>query len=965
MALLRTQGSFPARRNKRVWILISQRSLFKICGKKRIPPPLSLSTAERIISLKDILFYILEQTQAGRDLSGLCGPGPLPAPSSNHAELSFRSVKALVGFLAKVQESGTGFFESFLADPEVQALFGPSSQAGPAPAFQELWDSPAFKRLFVLKLSLWFEERFPGYSLFLRNNLQALSRVERASVDEGMAQTVEGAAAQASFEDQFMDSLWMAVGDSPSSLAEFKSSRNRNLIFLHIHMIKLVFSLYDRDGDFSLSPEESEALACLPARILEISTEPFLRAYSKPVRDFFAPLAVSRYFTAHQRIPFWDGREFPAFTRQDLRFVGWRLLEGGALEGHLSYGEVSRQIAELWSLGFYIRQWVSLPGLQQADSNGEAFLSAGGIRSLEGLPRFYHWLIGLFKADPGEDPETAASSGSTIGAGVSALTKQDVEEFANFVDLELPEDIEPYLLIARDILQTAELYRSGWPVPIESVCNGLGADYIAGGESLPPDFELFSAEHSLTLKQILENQGHIASKAEQDSRLLFSLLQEEEWHEDSLSKQELGDGSGRFSANFVQILVRHFERDFPEQARFWKETLTNPLENPTASFFESAPAGGMPSLSGSPGLTAPQPDGGVSQFGPPDFQTGSSAFMDEPSYPDSQSLELSGGALARTALSPRQEKARVLWGLVRRPFKGHDRLSAQNIRSFVLNLYTAQALFDAWDENGDLRLSSEELRPLACLARRSLELALRPLLTEYPLLKNLHLPQALTAYLLRHQNIPPGFDLSSLDFNRSNLLSPQGIGFIRWFVRESERDRAWLFDPQKAENFSPSSDPFAQILPQPVTGSLAPVSQDPFRLSAGELSVLTALIYTVAYDSLQDLLYSKAAIGSAAAAKAQPEQEDYSLSDSLSGRLRQWLSWESPLSYDELLAWLRGLKQAFAHSDSAVVSSPPLDKNSPSGGLFIPCFDPDCLAAQEQESEFGPPPDSFLYPPQR
>ena len=885
--------------------------------------PLSQERAERILSLASPLLDTVKSLKAGQDLSSFCSADPSPESVRISSKTLFELGQDLAGFMATAQQSGEAFVESFFADPQAQAWLAPQPATARGDLLsrdggfsQEALFHPDFNRLFVAKLADWFEERLPGWSRFLRGNLSApiVAEPPHPFSEEKSA----------FFAEQVMADLWEIAGPARPSIELFRA--HARFVFLHIYTNSFLFSLLDQDKDLMLSPQEQEPLSCFYARLFEAAVEPFLSPYNDLVKSFLSPKALADYFISRGESSFSSGKAL-AFNQEELaRFARWRLLEGGEISEDLSYGGMSRHLLQGFSLVKNL-----IPGARQAFNDGGEISALSGLfnphsdlsglfnpqsadeashtlagpagaaggsdhfaKTSHGHRAFYPWLIRLLRAEPeqtlsssGLDPgaesvATARHTGhSRAGASIGAsniLTKQALEEFVEKSGRLLPQDTDAYLVILNDAMATAGLYQEAWSVPAESVCGAVAEEDTLATEPLPLDFEVFSARDSLTLNKMLASLGRILPEAQRDSQNLFIRLQGEWEAYDGLSKTELA--SGPLSTHFASVLISYFKDKFPEQARFWDEIFLQ------ARFEGPSPGGVLPSAPTSleydfPSSRPPAEFEGLDSTGGAEGADFQELLSADSALEGAGSAERAG--LAQEAGAPLEglspplpsQKAGILWQLIHRPFKSQDHLSAQNIRSFVLNAYTAQALFDVLDYDGDLRLSLEELRPLACLSSRLLRVALRPLRQSYPLLQEFPLSQVVIAYLLEHKSLPPfiAIDGASLSFQWVKL--PEGKDALSWFFRQSLESRSRIFD-------------LPNLLPQtPLAGE-----EGPFYLSAGEFSLLTALMHSAGYDLLEAFLYGRQEEEEATAPTAPSWRDSFA-------RFLQ----KSPLSLDDLRGW--------------------------------------------------------------
>ena len=91
------------------------------------------------------------------------------------------------------------------------------------------------------------------------------------------------------------------------------------------------------------------------------------------------------------------------------------------------------------------------------------------------------------------------------------------------------------------------------------------------------------------------------------------------------------------------------------------------------------------------------------------------------------------------------------------PPSAEKKLSAQNVKYILLNLYITQAFFAVYDANRDFILDTEELEPLSCLITALLSVMARDLEEKWWNVTGLYEAQAVTNYMIIHQEIPLDF----------------------------------------------------------------------------------------------------------------------------------------------------------------------------------------------------------------
>ena len=90
------------------------------------------------------------------------------------------------------------------------------------------------------------------------------------------------------------------------------------------------------------------------------------------------------------------------------------------------------------------------------------------------------------------------------------------------------------------------------------------------------------------------------------------------------------------------------------------------------------------------------------------------------------------------------------------PWPSSDRLTVQNIKYMMLNIYTMKAFFSVYDVNQDSMLSPRELEPLSCFITPLISAIMRPRLkNRWEFIQDLYKSKAVATYIIKYQKIPP------------------------------------------------------------------------------------------------------------------------------------------------------------------------------------------------------------------
>ena len=87
------------------------------------------------------------------------------------------------------------------------------------------------------------------------------------------------------------------------------------------------------------------------------------------------------------------------------------------------------------------------------------------------------------------------------------------------------------------------------------------------------------------------------------------------------------------------------------------------------------------------------------------------------------------------------------------------KISVQNVKSMILNIYIMRAFFQVYDLDQNFILSPQELRPFSCLITPLISILISPKLEEqWKIIQNTYNPRDISYYIINYQELPPDFN---------------------------------------------------------------------------------------------------------------------------------------------------------------------------------------------------------------
>ena len=91
--------------------------------------------------------------------------------------------------------------------------------------------------------------------------------------------------------------------------------------------------------------------------------------------------------------------------------------------------------------------------------------------------------------------------------------------------------------------------------------------------------------------------------------------------------------------------------------------------------------------------------------------------------------------------------------------EGDEKISVQNVKYMMLNIYIMKVFFQVYDLNQDFSLSPQELKSFSCLITPLISVLISPKLEErWKIIQDTYNPRAVSHYIINYQELPPEFN---------------------------------------------------------------------------------------------------------------------------------------------------------------------------------------------------------------
>ena len=279
-----------------------------------------------------------------------------------------------------------------------------------------------------------------------------------------------------------------------------------------------------------------------------------------------------------------------------------------------------------------------------------------------------------------------------------------------------PDYFDDYIFIKDNIIYMIGEQKAGCFVKADKVYHSQN------------DAIIFSKQEVDVFVGFLKNLSDFFLKLEQSSYEVFErFFNKNDLDAHLLSKSQLNQ-SKAFQNQFISFLSNYFHKDFPEYSRFFDKNFSeihydfNKLQQRIDGYHST------------------RFQRRINKYHFAKFQQKKN---------DYQSLKLRNSILQPLAI------------MAQLPPSFSDKLTVQNIKYIMLNIYIMRALFSVYDINQDSILSPKELKSLSCLITPLVSIIISPeLKNEWKSVQNFYAPNAITNYIITHQEIPSRWNLN-------------------------------------------------------------------------------------------------------------------------------------------------------------------------------------------------------------